>query len=149
MLDRKDIDAVIVATPDHWHAILTIMACQAGKDVYVEKGLSSTVREGRVAVETARKHNRIVQVGAQERSGEHFVKAVKLIQDGGLGAVHKVTANWSRNMMPGFKPRLVEVGSDGRARLGYVVGTGALQCLSIRCASVITGAGIGIIPAVR
>jgi len=110
MLDRKDIDAVIIATPDHWHAILTIMACQAGKDVYVEKGLSSTVREGRVAVETARKHNRIVQVGAQERSGEHFAKAVKLIQDGALGAVHKVSANWSRNMMPGFKPRLLKSG---------------------------------------
>ncbi|MEO8370900.1 MAG: Gfo/Idh/MocA family oxidoreductase, partial [Candidatus Solibacter sp.] len=59
MLDRKDIDAVIVATPDHWHALQTIMACKAGKDVYVEKGLSSTVREGRVAVDTARKYKRI------------------------------------------------------------------------------------------
>jgi predicted dehydrogenase len=110
LLDRKDVDAVIIATPDHWHALLTIMACQAGKDVYVEKGLSSTVREGRVAVEAARKHKRIVQVGAQERSGDHYAKAVKLIQDGALGAVHKVSANWSRNMMPGFKPRLLKTG---------------------------------------
>ena len=110
MLDRKDIDAVVVATPDHWHALLTIMACKAGKDVYVEKGLSSTVREGRVAVDTARKYKRIVQVGAQERSGDHYAKAVKLIQDGGLGAVHRVNANWQRNMMPGFKPRQLKDG---------------------------------------
>ena len=62
LLDNKDVDAVIVATPDHWHSLLTIMACKAGKDVYVEKGLSSTIREGRVAVDTVRKYKRIVQV---------------------------------------------------------------------------------------
>jgi predicted dehydrogenase len=110
LLDRKDIDAVIVATPDHWHALQTIMACKAGKDVYVEKGLSSTVREGRVAVDTARKHNRIVQVGAQERSGDHFAKAVQFIQEGGLGSVRRVEANWTRNMMPGFKARALKGG---------------------------------------
>jgi len=110
LLDNKDVDAVIVATPDHWHSLLTIMACKAGKDVYVEKGLSSTIREGRVAVDTARKYKRIVQIGAQERSGEHYAKAVKLIQDGGLGAVHRVSANWTRNMMPGFKSRQLKSG---------------------------------------
>jgi predicted dehydrogenase len=110
MLDRKDIDAVVIATPDHWHALQTILACKAGKDVYVEKGLSSTVREGRVAVDTARKYKRIVQVGAQERSGDHFAKAVKLIQDGALGSVRRVSANWTRNMMPGFNPRALKTG---------------------------------------
>jgi predicted dehydrogenase len=110
LLDRKDIDAVIIATPDHWHALQTIMACKAGKDVYVEKGLSSTVREGRIAVDTARKYNRIVQVGAQERSGDHFAQAVKLIQDGALGSIRRVSANWTRNMMPGFKPRALKAG---------------------------------------
>ena len=110
LLDNKDVDAVIVSTPDHWHALLTIMACKAGKDVYVEKGLSSTIREGRVAVDTARKYKRIVQVGAQERSGEHYAKAVKLIQDGALGAVRRVSANWTRNMMPGFKSRQLKAG---------------------------------------
>ena len=110
LLDNKDVDAVIVSTPDHWHALLTIMACKAGKDVYVEKGLSSTIREGRVAVDTARKYKRIVQVGAQERSGDHYAKAVKLIQDGALGAVHRVSANWTRNMMPGFKSRQLKAG---------------------------------------
>ena len=129
LLDNKDVDAVIVATPDHWHSLLTIMACKAGKDVYVEKGLSSTIREGRVAVDTARKYKRIVQVGAQERSGEHYAKAVKLIQDGALGAVHRVSANWTRNMMPGFKSRAIEVRSDRRFGLGYVAGAGAARAL--------------------
>jgi predicted dehydrogenase len=110
LLDRSDIDAVIVATPDHWHALATIMACKAGKDVYVEKPLALTVHEGRVMVDTARKYKRIVQVGSQQRSGEHYAKAVKLIQDGALGAVHRVSANWTRNMMAGFKPRELKSG---------------------------------------
>ncbi|MEO8370902.1 MAG: Gfo/Idh/MocA family oxidoreductase [Candidatus Solibacter sp.] len=110
MLERKDIDAVIVGTPDHWHALQTIMACKAGKDVYVEKGLSATVREGRVAVDTARKYKRIVQVGAQERSAEHIAAAMKLIHDGALGSIRRVSADWTRNMMPGFKPRLLKSG---------------------------------------
>jgi predicted dehydrogenase len=105
MLDRSDIDAVIVATPDHWHALLTIMACKAGKDVYVEKPLSHTLAEGRVIVDTARRYQRVVQVGAQQRSGAHYAQAVDLIRAGTLGAVHSVSANWTRNMIPGFKPR--------------------------------------------
>lgn len=110
MLERTDVDAVIVATPDHWHALLTIMACKAGKDVYVEKPLSHSLREGRVMVDTARKYNRVVQVGAQQRSGEHYMKAVGLIRDGTIGAVHSVSAYWTRNMMPGFKPRELKSG---------------------------------------
>jgi predicted dehydrogenase len=104
LLDRKDIDAVIIATPDHWHALTTIYACRAGKDVYVEKPLSHTLREGRVMLDTARKHKRIVQVGAQQRSGEHYKIAIDLIRSGGLGAVHKISATWVRNMNPGFAP---------------------------------------------
>ncbi|HVF86783.1 MAG TPA: Gfo/Idh/MocA family oxidoreductase, partial [Pyrinomonadaceae bacterium] len=75
VLDMKDVDAVIVATPDHWHALQTVMACRAGKDVYVEKPLSLTISEGRVMVDEARKHNRVVQVGSQQRSGAHYAKA--------------------------------------------------------------------------
>ncbi len=67
VLDRKDIDAVIVGTPDHWHALPTVMACEAGKDVYVEKPLSLTIGEGRVMVDVARRTNRVVQMGTQQR----------------------------------------------------------------------------------
>ena len=85
VLDRKDIDAVIVATPDHWHALPTILACQAGKDVYVEKPLSLTIGEGRAMVNAARKHNRVVQMGTQQRSATHFTDAVEYVKSGKLG----------------------------------------------------------------
>jgi predicted dehydrogenase len=87
ILDNKDIQAVIIATPDHWHAIPMIMACEAGKDVYVEKPLSHTLAEGRKMVQAAAKHNRVVQVGTQQRSGEHFQKAVELVHSGKIGKV--------------------------------------------------------------
>ncbi len=87
ILDRKDIDAVIIATPDHWHAIPMIMACDAGKDVYVEKPLSHTLAEGRRMVEAATRSKRVVQVGTQQRSGEHFQKAVELVRSGKIGKV--------------------------------------------------------------
>jgi predicted dehydrogenase len=87
LLELKDVDAVHVATPDHWHAITTVLACQAGKDVYVEKPTSLVVREGRVMVNAARKHNRIVQVGTQHRSAPHFAKIAEMIQAGDIGPV--------------------------------------------------------------
>ena len=87
VLEHKDIDAVLIATPDHWHAITSIMACQAGKDVYVEKPLSHTLFEGRKMVEAARRHQRVVQVGAQQRSGPHFQKVVEMVQGGQIGKV--------------------------------------------------------------
>ena len=87
LLDQKDVDAVHIATPDHWHAIASVMACQAGKDVYVEKPVSLTVREGRVMVNAARKYNRIVQVGTQHRSAPHFMKIAEIIQRGDIGPV--------------------------------------------------------------
>src|SRR5437660_11692689 len=89
-LDRKDVDVVLVATPDHWHAIPTVLACQAGKDVYVEKPLAHNVREGRKMVEAARRHNRIVQTGTQQRSAEHYREIARIIQSGELGKVHFV-----------------------------------------------------------
>jgi len=104
LLDQKDIDAVIVATPDHWHALMTIAACDAGKDVYCEKPLSLAVAEGRKMVGAARKHKRVVQTGSQQRSGSHYAQAVKLIQDGGIGDVHRIHAGMQRNIYPGLKP---------------------------------------------
>jgi len=87
ILDRKDIDVVIVGTPDHWHALPTVEACKAGKDVYVEKPISTVLEEGRKMVQAARRYNRVVQVGTQQRSGIHFQKAVELVQDGLLGKI--------------------------------------------------------------
>ena len=92
VLDRKDIDAVIVAPPDHWHALPTILACQAGKDVYVEKPLSVCIAEGRAMVSAARKHNRVVQMGTQQRSATHYTDAVDYVKGGKLGRIRLVRA---------------------------------------------------------
>ncbi|MEM9382634.1 MAG: Gfo/Idh/MocA family oxidoreductase [Planctomycetota bacterium] len=87
VLDRDDIDVVTSATPNHWHALLTIWACQAGKDVYIEKPVSHNVWEGRKMVEAARKHGRIVQAGTQSRSSHAIRDAVAWLQAGGLGKI--------------------------------------------------------------
>ncbi len=90
VLDDKNIDAVIIATPDHWHALTMVAACQAGKDVYVEKPISLTIEEGRRMVAAARKYNRVVQVGTQQRSARHFQQAVQLVREGKLGKITRV-----------------------------------------------------------
>ncbi len=92
LLEMKDLDAVIIATPDHWHALPTIHACQAGKHVYVEKPLATSIGEGRRMVEAARKYNRIVQAGTQHRSGPHFKRVEELVQSGILGEITQVRA---------------------------------------------------------
>jgi predicted dehydrogenase len=105
VLDQHDVDAVLVATPDHWHAIPTVMACQAGKDVYVEKPLGHNVHEGRAMLRAAEQSGRIVQAGTQQRSAPHFQEARQIIQSGELGKVHFVRV-WnymnfsSRSMYP-------------------------------------------------
>ena len=88
ILENKDIDAVTLATPNHWHALQTIWACQAGKDVYVEKPVSHTVLEGRKMVEAARKYNRVVQTGTQSRSQAATLDAMKFMKEGGLGKIY-------------------------------------------------------------
>ncbi len=102
LLDRPDIQAVVVSTPDHWHALLTIMACAAGKDVYVEKPLTLFVREGRWMISAAKRYQRVVQVGTQQRSGRHYADAVQMLQDGYIGKIHTVRMGSFRNVMPGF-----------------------------------------------
>lgn len=87
LLENKDIDAITTATPNHWHALLTVWACQAGKDVYVEKPASHCIWEGRQAVKAAEKYNRIVQVGSQSRSSSGIRAAVEFVQKGGLGKI--------------------------------------------------------------
>ena len=92
VLEIKDLDAVVVSTPDHWHALPTVMACQAGKDVYVEKPLSLTIAEGRVMVDAARRYNRVVQMGTQQRSATHCQMAIDYVKSGKLGRIRLVRA---------------------------------------------------------
>ena len=102
LLDDKSVEAVVVSTPDHWHALMTIMACGAGKDVYVEKPLTVFSAEGRWMVKAARKYNRVVQTGTQQRSGLHYAKGKKLLKDGAIGKLLSVRMASNRNIMPGF-----------------------------------------------
>ena len=87
ILDLKDVDAVVISTPDHWHALQMIQACDAGKDVYVEKPLSLVVAEGRAMVNAARRTNRVVQVGIHRRSSAFVKEAADLVRGGAIGRV--------------------------------------------------------------
>jgi predicted dehydrogenase len=102
LLDNKNVDAVVVATPDHWHALITMMACAAGKDVYVEKPLTLFVREGRWMIDVAKRYKRVIQVGVQNRSGPNFQRARQFIQEGKLGQILAAQDTYCRNLMPGF-----------------------------------------------
>ena len=94
VIERNDLDAILVSTPDHWHALPTVFACQTGKDVYVEKPLARTVDEGRAILEATRQHKRVVQMGTQWRSGQHHKDAVAYVQSGKLGTIRAVRG-WS------------------------------------------------------
>jgi len=99
LLDAKDVDAVVVTVPDQWHALMTIEACKAGKDIYCEKPLTLVIGEGKPMIEAARKHSRVVQTGSMQRSGVEFKMAVELVQKGIVGNVHTVNVtlpspNW-------------------------------------------------------
>ncbi len=96
ILDDSDVDVLVVAAPNHWHAPATILGCQAGKHVYVEKPCSHTAEEGEIAVAAARKHNRVVQMGSQRRSWPAIQKAVAEIHDGKIGTVH-YARTWYNN----------------------------------------------------
>lgn len=102
LLDDRHVDAVVISTPDHWHALQTMLACAAGKDVYVEKPLTLFVREGRWMVDLAAKYKRVVQVGTQQRSGPHYQRARGLIQSGAVGKISSVRMAAYRNIMPGY-----------------------------------------------
>jgi predicted dehydrogenase len=100
LLERKDVDAVLIATPDHWHAMTTVLACEAGKDVYVEKPLAHTIDEGKKMVAAARRYKRVVQLGTQQRSAPHFREAARIVQGGEIGPVHFVRVWNYLNMSP-------------------------------------------------
>jgi predicted dehydrogenase len=90
MLLRPDLDAVVIATPDHWHAVQAVLAARAGKDIYCEKPLSLTVSEGRAMVEATRQNNRVFQTGSMQRSWPEFRQAVELVRQGAIGKIKKV-----------------------------------------------------------
>lgn len=109
ILDRKDIDAVFIATPDHWHAVMTVMACQAGKHVYCEKPTARTIEEGRAMVNAARRYRRVVQIGAQGRSHPNAALACQYVRNGGIGRIKQVdiwhpsnftTTDWAAPQLP-------------------------------------------------
>ena len=102
LLEQKDIDAVIIGTPDHWHCLPMVYACQAGKDVYVEKPLANTIAEGEVMVRAARRYNRVVQVGQQQRSGPVWKEVMDYLKSGKLGHIRKtnIWANFNYGLGP-------------------------------------------------
>jgi len=106
LLDRKDIDAVVIGTPDHWHVPITVDACAAGKDVYVEKPLTHDLSEGARVIEAQNRYSRIVQVGTQQRSMPHLLEAAKIVKSGQLGDIHKVHLTWNRNTPRQTRPNL-------------------------------------------
>ena len=148
LLDDKDIQAVVVSTPDHWHALMTIMACAAGKDVYVEKPLTLFIREGRWMVEAARRYKRVVQVGTQQRSGKHYQKAVEMLRAGYIGKVISARMGAFRNVMPGFG---ASAGLHAAAAISITTCGSAPRpsVRTIRTARCIISAGSGITRAAR
>jgi predicted dehydrogenase len=124
LLARGDIDAVVIATPDHWHALMTIAAAEAGKDIYCEKPVSHTIREGRAMVRSVRKNRRILQVGSMQRSAQEFRIASELVRNGVLGEVTR--AEFALGGLDGGGPpmpcnlpgELIEPGLDWNLWLG-------------------------------
>ena len=124
LLAREDIDDVVIATPDHWHAAIAIAACKAGKDVYLEKPMTLTIYEGQQLVKAVRKYNRILQVGSQQRSSEEFIHAANMAREGELGQIRKVelfVGRWDGQPFPVKCPRqkeAVPAGLDWERWLG-------------------------------
>ncbi len=107
LLEQKDIEAVIVSTPDHWHALQTIYACQAGKDVYVEKPLANSIEECQAIGTAVARYGRVVQVGMQQRSGPHWQEAVGFVRSGQLGRIRAAKA-WSYAHWKGAVPKIAD-----------------------------------------
>jgi predicted dehydrogenase len=114
--EDKDVDAVVICTPEHWHALATVWACQAGKDVYVEKNISLNIPEGRKMIKAAKRYNRIIQCGYQNRSAPYNMSAREYIRSGKLGKIALVKAYC---MLPGNKPWLLKEDEEVPAGLDW------------------------------
>ncbi|HVJ83715.1 MAG TPA: Gfo/Idh/MocA family oxidoreductase, partial [Planctomycetia bacterium] len=118
-LERKDVDAVLIATPDHWHVPLVIAALEAGKDVYCEKPLTHKISEATQLLDVHQKHPRVVQVGTQQRSMPHLQEARELVRSGKLGQVFKADLSWNRNIGRGIgQPKVDPNSVDWKMFLG-------------------------------
>ncbi|MBI4664279.1 MAG: Gfo/Idh/MocA family oxidoreductase [Verrucomicrobia bacterium] len=111
LLERKDVDAVLIGSPDHWHVKMTVDACEAGKDVYVEKPLTHSRDDGKTVIAAQNRHQRVVQVGTQQRSMPQFHEARRMIQEGVLGKIRKVHLTWNRNFLP-FQKSVASIRPD-------------------------------------
>ena len=133
VLERKDIDAITIATPDHWHAPMAILGLQAGKHVYVEKPCSHNPGEGALLVEAQKKYGKLVQMGTQQRSSPHTIEIVGKIHTGLIGRrlLRKVLVRQHAEI---HRPRQGR-SRAGYARLGSVAGTGAAPALQGQCAA--------------
>ena len=122
VLGRADVDAVAIIVPDHWHAIITVMAAKAGKDIYCEKPLSLTIRQGQEMVKAVRQHERILQTGSQWRSNDAARRACELVRNGRIGQVRRIVTEVAENNFqspgPGWKPMPVPEGFDYETWLG-------------------------------
>jgi predicted dehydrogenase len=119
LLARKDVDAVVIATPDHWHAAMAVRAAEAGKDIYCEKPLALTVKEGRAMVNAARKYNRVFQTGSMQRSWPEFRQAAELIRNGYIGEIKSIKVNVGPPPKPYDLPaETIPEGLDWSAWLG-------------------------------
>jgi len=104
LLDRDDINAVVIATPDHWHPLTSIHACQAGKDIYCEKPMSLTIEDGRAMVQAVRRYGRVFQTGSQQRSDDNFRFACELVRSGRIGKLHTIRVGIGGGPTSGWEP---------------------------------------------
>jgi predicted dehydrogenase len=146
VLDRADVDAVAVCTPDHWHALQTVLACLAGKDVYLETPLATTIAEGRAIIDAAKAHGRVVQVGAHWRSGKHYQDAANYVRSGKLGRIRQTRA-WAH------MDSVVDIGNrlEAPAPAGVDYDLGLAQRFNVHFTPIgftATFAGSGTTPAV-
>ena len=122
IIEREDIDAVVIIVPDHWHALMTVMAAKAGKDIYCEKPLSLTVRDGQAMVKAVREHKRVLQTGSHWRSHDVVQKACELVRNGRIGQVKRIITEVAENNFkgpgPGWQPMPVPEGFDYETWLG-------------------------------
>jgi predicted dehydrogenase len=122
VLLRKDIDAVAVVVPDHWHALMTIRACEAGKDIYCEKPLTLTIDQGRQMIKAVRQHKRVLQTGSHERSNPRTARGIELVRSGKIGELKRITTFVGYHNKvgpgPGWKPMPVPEGFDFETWLG-------------------------------